>query len=129
MICSTCQASTARVRIIKGIEHCSSCGGFSEANGSTEGVLARQRVSAEAVKFEGDVLNPWKYDKASKKFEPNDDFIKRHAVNAQNFYKPEDLKAYPKLKDNLYSRVDDTPKTSHIGEFEPAIKQAIKEIS
>lgn len=128
MVCKNCHQNTSRVRIIKGIERCSHCGGFSEANGNGDGALSRQRVRGEAVKYEGDTINPWKYDKTSKKFEPNDDFIKRHAVNAMNFFTPKDLKAYPKLKDKLHTRVNETPETQHIGKYEPAMHDLIKSL-
>lgn len=128
MICSHCHQQTARIRIIKGKEYCSSCGGFSEANGTRiDGILSRQRVRGDAVKFEGDTLNPWKYQKSSKTFEPNPDFIKLHSVNAQNFYQKKDLKHYPKLAKNLHTRLNDIPDTESIGEYEPAITKAINQ--
>lgn len=130
MICATCHKESSRIRIIEGREICSNCGGFSEANGTrVDGILSRQRVRGEAAKYEGDTINPWQFDKASKKFEPNPDFIKLHPANAHNFYKPEDLVQYPKLAKNLYGKMESQPVTGHEGEYEPRIKEAISEIS
>lgn len=129
MICRTCHTNTARVRIVHGKEYCSLCGGFSEANGNRiDGILSRQRIRADATKFEGDTINPWMYDTSSKKYEPNPDFIKLHSHNAMNFYQPKDLKNYPKLADSLYTRVSDIPESSALGDYEPAINETINSL-
>ena len=128
MTCTTCGYSASRLRIRKGKESCSRCGGFSEANGTRiDGVLSRQRTRDQGVKFEGDTLNPWQYSTSSKSFEPNPDFIKLHADNAMNFYKSEDLNAYPKLKEGLYDRLNspDPVTVESVGEYAPAIQEAV----
>ena len=121
MICGTCKASVARVRIRKGHESCPNCSALSEAGGARlDGVLSRQRTRDQGMKYEGDTLNPWQYDKASRHFEPNPDFIKRHAVSAQNFFTPKDLGAYPKLATQLAQEPTHQMADVHgEGEYEP----------
>lgn len=128
MVCTSCNNASSRIRIVKGKEICSTCGDFSEAAGMRlDGVLSRQRVRADSVKHEGDVINPWRYDKNEKKFTPNDDFVKLHGIKAQNFYKPEDLKDYPKLAERINEGFKDTTQVDSVGEYEPRIKEVIAE--
>lgn len=112
---------------MKGQEICSHCGGFSDAGGiRLDGVLSRQRVRSEAEKFEGDTLNPWTYSKNEKAYIPNEDFIKRHASNAHNFFKDKDLiKSHPKLAGNAVKR-EKQEKSFGVGEYEPRFKEVIK---
>lgn len=126
MICKSCGGIVTRVRILKGRESCGKCGGFSEAGGvRTDGILSRQRTRDQGVKYEGDTLNPWLYNKAEKAFVPNDDFIKLHAKNAQNFYQPKDLKQYPKLADKIKNRVGDTTQVESVGDTAQAMQEVI----
>lgn len=80
-------------------DRCPNCAGFSEAGGKrTDGALSRQRTRDQGVRHEGDVLNPWEWSKAERKFVPSGEFLKLHSDNAKNFFTPEDLrKSYPDL--------------------------------
>lgn len=126
MVCKTCTQTVSRVRIVRGIERCTYCGGFSAAGGSrTDGVLSRQRVRDQGVKYEGDTLNPWMYNKDEKAFTPNDEFVKLHGDKAHNFYKPDDLKAYPKLAQQLSKAFTSDDSVTSVGEYAPAIQEVI----
>lgn len=130
MTCRTCQSEVARVRIANGIDQCPNCSPFSEAGGiRLDGILSRQRVAHEAVKYEGDTLNPWQYDKSGHKFEPNPEFLKRHGNNAQNFFTPDDLGAYPKLAEEIKRGFQDDVQTEQVGDTDKAITKAVKEAS
>lgn len=126
MTCSNCHSVTARVRIVDGTERCSVCGGFSEANGErSDGVLSRQRTRDQGVKYEGDTLNPWKYEKSSKSYVPDPDFVKRHAHNAHHFFQPGDLKAYPKLAETVKNPKREVIEATGEGSYSREISKVI----
>jgi hypothetical protein len=130
--CASCGRTAARIRILGGRERCESCGGFSGAAGfRSEGVLSRQRVRADSVKHEGDVLNPWEWDRTSRSFRPNDEFVKLHAANARGFYTPDDLRdQYPALAEKVMQGRGDQSglegEVEGIGESDTAIREAIE---
>lgn len=92
MICSTCNSETSHVKVVHSIEYCSNCSGISE-NRATEDIITRasSRIRIESVKYEGDMLNPQKYDKSTKKVVPNEEFLKLHGIRAKNFFSESDL--------------------------------------
>jgi hypothetical protein len=65
------------------------------------GILTRnsQRIDYDRSKHEADMIQPHKYDKASKQFTVNDDFVKQYPDKAKNFFTSKELKkaGYPKL--------------------------------
>lgn len=128
MKCHTCNQESSRIRIINGWDVCSHCGGFSEANGvRLDGILSRQRVSSEAYKWEGDTLNPFMYNKISRRTEPNPEFIRRHAHNARNVYTEKDLKEYPGLTKKMNRESQE--RTEHIGDTDQAIIQTVSNLN
>lgn len=130
MICKSCGSITTRLMVINGSERCHKCGGFSEGGGvRLDGVLSRQRVRDQAVKYEGDTLNPWRYDKTSKKFAPNDDFLKLHSSNAQNFFQAKDLaRSHPKLARKISEGMTDKTPVEGIGNEAQAQLEVIKSL-
>lgn len=128
MICTGCGNTTGRIRYLRGREVCTECAGFSVTSSKSDGALTRQRIANQAVKFEGDTLNPWQYSKVDKKFEPNPEFIKRHADNAHNFFKADDVaKSYPKLAQKIQQGFSDSsvPSVDAIGNTNDAFKSVL----
>jgi hypothetical protein len=78
----------------------------------------------DAAKYEGDVLNPWKYSKAEKHFVPNEDFVKRHAANAHNFFTAKDLaKSHPKLAGKLGKGREQYAAAEGVGDTAPEMQK------
>ena len=130
MKCASCATETSRVRIIGGREVCHKCGGFSEGGGvRTDGILSRQRIRMDSVKYEGDVLNPWAYSKSEKSFVPNDEFIKRHGEHAESFFTADDLqKTHPKLAQKYRTKTGVDMGVTGEGAFEPEATKVMGEV-
>lgn len=131
MKCRSCGSESRRVRIVGGVEQCHHCGDYSESGGvRIDSILSRQRVRDQAAKFEGDTLNPWQYNKLTRKPEPNPDFIKLHGKNARNFYNPEQVKkGYPGLAKRIErqrKRIADGPPVLAEGSTKQAFTEVIK---
>jgi hypothetical protein len=78
----------------------------------------------DAVKYEGDALNPWAYSKSEKHFVPNEEFVKRHASNAHNFFTPADLaKSHPKLAGKLGKGREQYAAAEGVGESAPELQK------
>lgn len=87
MICRTCGSDSSRVVSRGGEDSCPSCSGISEAGGArTSGILTRNslRVRTESVRSEGDTLPAHRYDRASRKWVPSEDFLRLHPGSASN---------------------------------------------
>lgn len=106
MVCNNCKQTSNHIKAYAdGSESCHLCGQFSEAGGvRTSGLLTRQsfRVRSEQARFAADTLPPHKFDKASGKVVPSDDFIKKYPDQAKNYFDNADMKkaGVPKLAEH-----------------------------
>lgn len=105
MHCSNCNSDHVHVRYIPGMgEFCNKCGNFPETSGArTSGLLSRTRSRMESVKAEGDTLQPHRYNKQSRTFEVNPDFVKLHSKSADAMITPAEARAshMPKLAEKI----------------------------
>ena len=127
MICGNCGQETRRIKVIDGTEYCSNCTSMSEAGGpKTDGLLTRNslRIRTDSLKYEGDFVPPHRYNRDTKKVEPNPDFIKLHHKNAGNFFEKDDLKQYPKLGEQIANKTKKDDKV----EFEGSAEQGMKKL-
>lgn len=116
MICSTCQSSVSRIKIVRGVESCSACSGFSEVSSvAVDGLNSRNslRVRSESVKREGDTILPHAYDKARRDVGVNADFIRLHPDKALNFYTQSELKKAGYAKLGVKVAKDEAKKAAH----------------
>ena len=126
MICATCGKKTRHIKVIRGQECCQNCSSIKEAGGPRiDGLITRNslRIRTDSVKYEGDFIHPHRYNRDTKKVEPNPEFIKLHSENAGNFFEKEDLKQYPKLAEKISQ-----PKKEDAVEFSGSAEQGMKKL-
>lgn len=135
MICANCKNESTHIKYYPGIgERCPNCANISE-NRNTEDLITRNRVRMDSLKYEGDTLPPTKYDKSSKKFVPNEEFIKLNGVRAKNFLKKDELQksGYNKLVGKIDKAVGEERalanqtknEVEHIGSAKKRIKELL----
>lgn len=139
MICQTCQHESGNIRYIPGIgERCHNCGDFSEAGGTkSTGLVTRQssRIRLQQPQHAGDLVPPHTYDRGSKKWVPNPEFVKLYPDRAKDFHSNDELAAahMPKLakrSDSLREVVRKHKETmrktvQHEGETVKGIKRVV----
>jgi len=96
MICATCHNEARRILVTaSGKEACPNCvPGLSEAGGSkTDGILTRNsfRIKQDQAHHEGDMIQPHAYNKASKRVELNEDFVKMYPEQLGSTYNENEL--------------------------------------
>lgn len=137
MICTTCGSESTHISMRNGHEYCPHCSGVSENRQTDDRVTrASSRIRIEALKFEGDTLAPKRWDKASKKVVPSEEFLKRNGTRSGNFFTPEELKdeGYGKLSTAITKqRADDAQSVAefkydvvHEGDATKRIKEVLK---
>ena len=95
MKCDGCGNPKA-VRVINygGVEVCEKCGGCRATGGtSRDGIMSRQslRVRTDSHKNEVDTLPPHRFDKASREWVANEDFVKNNPETVHNFLDDDEL--------------------------------------
>ena len=137
MICSNCQSEATHIQVNWGIESCPSCSSLKESR-LTDDLLTRNasRIRVEALKYEGDTLPPERYDKASKKVVPNEEFLKRNKERAKNFFSADTLnkQGYNKLTTKIKKfdasvkkdAADFKKDVEHHGESSQRVKELLK---
>lgn len=117
MTCATCKTTSSRIYYRAGQEVCHHCGGFSEGGGTnTSNLLTRNslRIRTQAVKNEGDFITPHIFNKATRKMEINQDFIKHYPAQTKEYYRPHE-----------YAKAG-MPKLAERHEIATAVKQELK---
>ena len=103
MKCGSCNQDTRRIHVLPtGREICPNCTGMSEAGGAAiDGILTRSsfRNRTEVDKYAVDTLQPFTYDKTTRKPVINDDFVKHYPEHADTHFTPGQLRrqGYKKL--------------------------------
>jgi hypothetical protein len=138
MRCQNCGDNSSRIiQLADGTERCHHCGDFSEAAGPrTTGLLTRNsfRIRSEAVKNEGDTIQPFIYNKTERKMDMNPDFIKLYPDQAKDFYLPEETDKKGLKKLTAHSKAlkaqakEHKEKLATSVEFEGDAKAGIKKI-
>jgi len=135
MTCANCGAENTHIKITIAGETCPNCGGFSETSGvRIDNTLARNsfRVREQQQQYEGDMLPPHRYNRETRRAEPDLEFIKRFPHTAKNHYTPEELKSagMPKLAEKVKveqaNRNKPDPDVKFRGDTKEGIKKAIQ---
>jgi hypothetical protein len=136
MICKNCGSITTRIKsYANGSERCHKCGGFSPAGGpKVDGSLTRAsfRVRTDAVKFQGDTLPAHQFNKMTKRWEVNPEFVKLNPDKAPDYYTAQEMKEanVPKLKEHkekLNAKAEQE-KVEFVGDTQSGIEKVIKEL-
>lgn len=94
MICANCQHDASHIKVTRDGERCENCGGFSATSGArVDNAAGRNsfRIRSEQAKHEGDMMPPHIYNPATRRAEPNPEFIKRFPDTAHYHYSPQEL--------------------------------------
>lgn len=103
MVCSTCLKQAKHIKILPdGTELCNFCGEFSEASGpNTTNILTRNafRVRNQSIKYEGDMILPHTFNKATKRLDVNPEFVKQFPDKVKDYFSEKEIKdaGLPKL--------------------------------
>ncbi len=95
MRCPNCGQPTSRLIADKRGTACANCRGLSETGGpKTSNILTRnsERVRAQQQQYEGDMITPHIFDKATGQVIPNPDFVDRFPDQLPTYFTPDELK-------------------------------------
>lgn len=133
MICTNCGNDSYHIKVTVHGESCEKCGGFSATSGArVDGSMARNsfRVREQQQHYEGDMLQPHRYNHHTRRAEPNQDFIDRYPDKAKNFYTPAELRnaGMKKLAKAVEKETGAPRKPDPHVKFKGSAKKAIKRL-
>lgn len=139
MRCQTCHEQSGRIIVLNGVERCHNCAGFSEAGGTrTTGLITRNsfRVRSQATKYEKDTVAPHIYNKSTRRFEINPDFVKLYPEQTTDFTDAKEIRQSGLHKLSRLKKAKEVKKQLHEqrlakavefhGDTTKAVRKAIK---
>lgn len=138
MICPTCNYETSSLKIlVDGTQGCPNCLGFAETSGSmVDNSITRNsfRVREQQQNYEGDMLPPHRYNRQTRRAEPDPEFIKRFPDKASVHYTPEELQKAKmpvlaeKVNDEQAKPKKPDPSVKFRGNTKEGIKRVLKDV-
>lgn len=103
MICPNCKKETTRLISDTYGMACATCRGLSENGGArVSGILTRNsdRIRAQQLTHEGDMITPHKFDKLTGKSVANPEFVAKYPEQLTNYFTEDEL------REQGYSKAD-----------------------